>query len=147
VTCDLPRATAVARDGEPFDHVTLDYEARHRRRVRLVTARGLELLLDLPEARHLRDGDRLVLEDGRLVMVRAAPERVIEIAAADPRELARLAWHLGNRHTPTQVLPGLLRIREDHVLAEMLRALGAHVLHTEAPFDPETGAYSGSHGH
>lgn len=143
----LSRATAIVLDGEPFDQVVLDHDARHRRRVRLVTVGGLALLLDLPEARHLRDGDRLVLEDGRLVLVRAAPERVIDVHAHDASELARLAWHLGNRHTPTQVLAGALRVREDHVLADMLRGLGAHVTHTEAPFDPETGAYAGGHGH
>jgi len=142
-----PRATSVTGDGEAFDHVVLDYEARHRRRVRLVTAGGVALLLDLPEARHLRDGDRLVLEDGRRVLVHAAQEPVIDVRAHDTRELARLAWHLGNRHTPTQVLAGALRIREDHVLAEMLRGLGAHVTRAEAPFDPETGAYAGGHDH
>ena len=135
---DLPRATGVVHDGEPFDHVVLDYEARHRRRVRLVTAGGMELLLDLPEVRHLRDGDRLVLQDGRLVMIRAAPEPVIDITVHEPRELARLAWHLGNRPTPTQVRADGLR---------MLEGLGAHLTHTEAPFDPETGAYAGGHAH
>lgn len=100
-------------------------------------------MIDLPHARHLQDGDRLVLEDGRRVLVRAASEPVLDIAAPD---LARIAWHLGNRHCPTQILDGLLRIRSDHVLAEMLRGLGCTLVERMAPFEPEHGAYRG-HDH
>jgi urease accessory protein len=141
------RATAVAADGEPSDTVTLAYDDRHRRRVRLVADGGLAFLLDLAEARALRDGDRLVLEDGRRVLVRAAPEAVLEVRAGRPAALARIAWHLGNRHTPTQILDGGLRIRADHVLEHLLvEHLGAEVARATAPFDPEGGAY-GAHGH
>jgi urease accessory protein len=128
--------------------VTLPYDDRHRRRVRLSTDAGLPFLLDLPEARVLRDGDRLVLEDGRLVLVRAAPEAVLEVRArGDASALARVAWHLGNRHAPTQILDGRLRIRADHVLEHLLvEHLGAEVARATAPFDPEGGAY-GAHGH
>jgi urease accessory protein len=146
LTTALPRAIAVSREGTPADTVTLDHDARHRRRVRLVTDGGLPFLHDLPEARRLRDGDLLVLDDGRRLAVHAVPEPVLEITAPDPAALARLAWHLGNRHTPTQVLAGSLRIRDDHVLAAMLEGLGAKLTRLFAPFDPEVGAYAG-HGH
>ena len=96
----------------------------------------------------LRDGDLLALDDGRLVLVRAAPEAVLDITAADALALARIAWHLGNRHTPTQILPGCLRIRADHVLEHLLTDhLGAAVTATTAPFDPEGGAYGHGHEH
>lgn len=137
------RAVTVAGDGEPFDTLTLDHEARHCRRVRLRTDGGRDLMIDLPHARHLHDGERLVLEDGRRVRVRAAPELVLDIVAPD---LARIAWHLGNRHCPTQILAGTLRIRADHVLAEMLRGLGCTLVERTAPFEPEHGAYH-IHGH
>jgi urease accessory protein len=140
---DMLRAVAVAGDGEPFDVLTLDHEARHCRRVRVATDGGRALMIDLAHARHLRNGDRLVLEDGRRVLVRAAPEPVLDIAAAD---LARIAWHLGNRHCPTQVLDGALRIRADHVLAAMLRGLGCTLVERTAPFEPEHGAYH-THDH
>jgi very-short-patch-repair endonuclease/urease accessory protein UreE len=144
----LPRATAVAADGNPSDTVTLAYDDRHRRRLRLVTDAGSPFLLDLAEARVLRDGDRLVLDDGGLILVRAAPEAVFEIEAGDAVSLARIAWHLGNRHTPTQILPGRLRIRADHVLEHLLTDhLGAVVRPATAPFDPQGGAYGHGHDH
>jgi len=143
------RARELAPAGEPFDTVTLAYDDRHRRRVRLVTDGGAAFLLDLPEARALRHGDLLRLDDGRLVEIRAAPEEVLEVRAEDAASLARLAWHLGNRHTPIQVLvDGALRIRADHVLEHLLRDhLGAEVVRAHAPFDPEGGAYHGHHEH
>jgi urease accessory protein len=144
----MPRATVVAREGTPESSVTLVYDDRHRRRLRLVTDGGCPFLLDLPDARVLRDGDVLTLDDGTLVLVRAAAEPVLDIRAADAPALARLAWHLGNRHTPTQVLPGALRIRADHVLKHLLTDhLGASVTRLTAPFDPEGGAYGGGHHH
>lgn len=133
------RATEVASEGRPFDRVVLAYDERHRRRIRMTTEGGLAFLLDLPEARVLRQGDLLRLEDGRSVAVEAAAEELLEIRAAD---LVRVAWHLGNRHTPTQLLDGALRIRADHVLEHLLvDHLGASVAHVRAPFDPEGGAY------
>ncbi len=104
-------------------------------------------MLDLPVPAELRGGDALLLEDGRLVEVVAAPELLLEIRCADPRHLARVAWHLGNRHVPTQVLTNALRIRRDHVLAELAAQLGADVLEIEAPFDPEGGAYAAAPNH
>lgn len=138
----MPRARQLAASGDAFDTVTLTHADRHRRHIRLTTDGGTAFLLDLAQARALRDGDRLVLDDGRLVLVRAAPEDLLEVRAADPVALARLAWHLGNRHTPVQVMPGCLRLAADHVLEHLLRDhLGAQVEPCRAPFDPESGAY------
>lgn len=128
------------------DTVVLDFDDRHRRRMAMTGTRGLEFLLDLENAVALRGGDALVLEDGRLVEVVAAPEPLIEIRGSDPHHLVRLAWHLGNRHLPTQIMPRGLRIRRDHVIEAMVRGLGARVVEIEAPFDPEGGAYAGG-GH
>ena len=128
----------------PADTVVLAFDDRHRRRMAMTGTRGLTFLLDLEHALALRGGDALVLEDGRLVEVVAAPEPLIEIKGRDPQHLVRLAWHLGNRHLPTQITAKALRIRRDHVIAEMLKGLGARVVEIEAPFDPEGGAYDGS---
>jgi urease accessory protein len=130
----------------PADTVVLDFDDRHRRRMAMTGTRGLEFLLDLENAIALRGGDALVLEDGRLVEVVAAPEPLLEIRGADPQHLVRVAWHLGNRHLPTQIMPKGLRIRRDHVIEAMVRGLGARVIEIEAPFDPEGGAYAGG-GH
>ncbi len=130
---------------QEIDSILLDFDQRHRRRVRLVTAGGRALLLDLPQARRLRDGDGLVLPDG-LVRVQAAAEAVMDIHAA-PDRLMRIAWHLGNRHLPVQMLDGALRIRADHVIADMVAGLGGHVHALEAPFQPEGGAYAAAPHH
>jgi len=128
------------------DRVVLDADERHRRRIALTGEGGTAFLLDLPHATALRDGDGLVLEDGAIVRVAGKPEPLVEIAAASPHDLARLAWHIGNRHTDVQVVGDRLRIRRDHVLEDMLRGLGARLTPIEAPFDPEHGAY-GHHHH
>ena len=126
----------------PADTVVLDFDDRHRRRMAMTGTRGLEFLLDLENAVALRGGDALVLDDGRLVEVVAAPEPLVEIRGADPHHLIRVAWHLGNRHLPTQIMPKGLRIRRDHVIEAMVKGLGARVVEIEAPFDPEGGAYA-----
>jgi urease accessory protein len=132
----------------PADTVVLDFDDRHRRRMAMTGTRGLEFLLDLENAVALRGGDALVLEDGRLVEVVAAPELLAEIRASDPQHLVRLAWHLGNRHLPTQITSRGLRIRRDHVIEAMVEGLGARIIEIEAPFDPEGGAYAdGGHAH
>ncbi len=128
------------------DTVVLDFDDRHRRRMAMTGTRGLEFLLDLENATALRGGDALVLEDGRLVEVVAAPEPLVEIRGSDPHHLIRVAWHLGNRHLPTQIMPKGLRIRRDHVIEAMVKGLGARVIEIEAPFDPEGGAYA-EHAH
>ena len=126
----------------PADTVVLDFDDRHRRRVAMTGTRGLEFLLDLENAVALRGGDALVLEDGRLVEVVAAAEPLLEVKAGDPHQLIRLAWHLGNRHLPTQIMSKALRIRRDHVIEAMVKGLGARVIEIEAPFNPEGGAYA-----
>lgn len=142
--------SAAAWNDAPADTVVLDFDDRHRRRMAMTGTRGLSFLLDLPQAVALRNGDALVLEDGRLVEVVAAPEPLLEIRCADPLHLARIVWHLGNRHLPTQILARGVRIRRDHVIADMVKGLGGRVVEIEAPFDPEGGAYGGDvrpHGH
>src|SRR5258708_26387050 len=110
-------ATTQAAD----DSVLLDHDLRHRRRIALRGERGTEFLLDLPEATVLRDGDALILDDGRAVLVKAAPEPLAEIITADPAALARIAWHVGNRHLPAAISAGRLLIRRDPVIEEMER--------------------------
>lgn len=136
-------------DGAPADRITLDRDARHRRRAVMSGEAGLSFLLDEPKAVELHHGDCLELDDGRLVEVRAAPEDLIEIAAPDAGQLVRIAWHLGNRHLPTQLMDGKLRIRRDHVIEDMIARLGGQLTPVTAPFDPEGGAYGhgATHGH
>jgi urease accessory protein len=138
------------------DSVRLDHDQRNRRRMVYTTEGGRAIMLDMQRPVHLRDGQLLRLEDGALVRVDAMPEALIEIHAHSTAELVRIAWHLGNRHLPTQLLTGpnggTLRIRHDHVIAEMVEGLGGHCLPVLAPFDPEGGAYDGAgassgHGH
>jgi urease accessory protein len=126
--------------------ITLDFEARHRRRICLTLDDGEEILLHLPKAVAMSDGDGLQLEDGRWVRVQASKELLIEIRHADLAQLVRVAWHLGNRHLPTDICGPLLRIRPDHVIEEMLRGMGAELRAVDAPFQPEGGAYAG-HSH
>ena len=130
-----------------IDSIALDAHERHRRRVVLRCDRGTTFLLDLPQATALRDGDGLVLDDGAIVRIVGAPEPLVDVAAADAHELARLAWHIGNRHVDVQIVGDRLRIRRDHVIEDMLRGLGARLSPLEAPFDPEHGAYEHHHGH
>lgn len=142
----LPRATQVLPAGGWITRtarhtVTLDFDDRFRRRKRTVAEDGFAFLLDLEEATALRDGDGLLLEGGGVILVRAAPEPLVEIRADSPGKLMRLAWHLGNRHLPTEIQPEYLLIRDDHVILAMLRGLGAEVRQVSAPFNPEGGAY------
>jgi len=126
------------------DSLTLDYDNRHRRRIRLTTDAGADLLLDLPKAVAMAHGDGLRLEDGRWLGVKAAPEALVEVRAQDRTQLARIAWHIGNRHFPAQILDGAIRIRPDHVMEAMVIGLGGQVTRLEAPFQPEGGAYGGA---
>jgi urease accessory protein len=126
--------------------VTLSYLERHRRRLRLVSDQGWPLLLDLAKAVLLGEGDGLQLEDGGIVEVKAANEALLEIRAGTAG-LARLAYHLGNRHLPIQLLTDALMIRDDHVIADMVRGLGGEVRAVSRPFTPEAGAYGGGHDH
>ncbi len=139
-------------DGRAIDSITLDAHERHRRRIVLSAERGTRFLLDLPQATALHDGDGLVLDGGAVVRVVGRPEPVVEIGAADAHALARLAWHIGNRHIDVEIAGDRLRIRRDHVIEDMLRGLGARLLHIDATFNPEPGAYDHqghehNHGH
>jgi urease accessory protein len=137
-----------AAQGPIHDEVTLDFDQRHRRRLSMMGASGLEFLLDLTKAQRLRHGDALLLEDGRRVRVNAAPEPLAEIRGIATGDLVRVAWHLGNRHLPVMLGSQYLLIRRDHVIEDMVRGLGATVSHIDAPFDPEGGAYAGGgHAH
>lgn len=130
--------------GPADDSVMLDYDARFLRRKRLVSERGLAFVVDLEATASLDQGDALELADGRLVEVRAAKEQVLEVSGEN---LARLAWHIGNRHTPCQILSGKLRIQRDPVIRHMLEHLGAIVVEAEATFTPEGGAYGHGRTH
>jgi urease accessory protein len=130
-----------------IDRVLIDFDRRHRRRILLRTERGREVLLDLPQAVRLRDGDGLAV-GGNVVRVCARPEPLLEIHAHGEGKLVQIAWHLGNRHLPVQLSGDRIRIRADHVIQEMVEGLGGHVDAIEAPFDPEPGAYAaGQHHH
>jgi len=129
------------------DRVLIDFDRRHRRRILLATEGGNEVLLDLPQAVRLRHGDGLVLDGGGVVQVCAKPEPLLEIHTHGDAELVRIAWHLGNRHLPVQLLGDRIRIRADHVIEAMVEGLGGHVDPIKAPFDPEAGAYAGGHHH
>jgi len=137
-------------EGSISDHVTLDYEARFLRRKLLTTDQGQPLLVDLTQVTSLDQGGALQVTDGRLVGVRAAPEPLLQVTGPD---LPRLAWHIGNRHTPCQIEAARLLIQRDHVIHTMLTHLGAEVTDVTEPFTPEGGAYghgrthSHEHGH
>lgn len=132
---------------EKLAAITLDWGDRHRRRILLTDDAGAEFLLDLPQALHLADGDGLQIESGGWIEVRAADEAVMDVTATDAAALARLAWHIGNRHKPVQILSaGALRLPQDHVLVEMVRGLGGAVELKQAPFQPEPGAYATAKG-
>lgn len=148
------RAGAVAQAGSwpaesVADRVVLDFDHRCRRRIALKTDGGLQVLIDLPHATVLGDGDALRLDDGRFVAVVAADEALAEVGCDTREALVRVAWHLGNRHLPVQIAGDRLRIRRDHVIEDMLAKLGATVAHVTAAFDPEGGAYGEGqvHGH
>lgn len=153
----MKRATKVLNPGS-WKHsvgtVSLTYDDRYRRRTSLTDTSGTAFLLDLDKPRVLQHGEGLALEDGGVIAVVAADEPVADIHTHSVAETARIAWHIGNRHIPLQVLKnGSLRIRDDHVLVAMIEGLGAHVHRALAPFSPEGGAYSDEakahhhHGH
>ncbi|GGD36116.1 urease accessory protein UreE [Sinisalibacter lacisalsi] len=136
---DLPISRSLLKHppGQAVDHVVLDYDQRLLRRRRLVTKGGLAFLADLPEVTNLDDHWGFQLEDGRAIGVEPAPEDLVEVTG----DLARLAWHIGNRHTPCEIGAAALRIRRDHVIEAMLAQLGARLRPVTGPFRPEGGAY------
>lgn len=139
---------AAVRADKVADIVTLDHDGRSKRRVTLTGEGGLEFLLDLDKATMLGDGDAVKLEDGRLILVKAAPQELLEIRAENPLRLMKAAWHVGNRHTPAEITADAIYIENDHVLAEMVRGLGCSATSVTRPFQPERGAYDhGGHAH
>ena len=132
--------------GDAADTVTLDYEARFLRRKRLVSDGGEPFLVELAETQSLNQGEGFRLDDGRIIAVMAAAEPLLAVRHDN---LARIAWHVGNRHTPCQIADDHLLIREDKVLQAMLEGLGATITPVTAPFTPEGGAYGHgrTHGH
>lgn len=130
--------------------VTLAYDDRHRRRIKMTADDGQDFLLDLAQATYLAEGDLLELEDGNTIMVKAALEEVLDVTCHGVEDAARIAWHIGNRHTPVEVMPnGVMRLRYDHVIQDMIEGLGGHCKKKTAGFTPESGAYKsgGGHGH
>jgi urease accessory protein len=148
----MPRATSVLaaadRHGRPvIDTVILDYAQRSAQKITVTGVKGGAFEIDLQHPARLRTDDLLLLDDGGLVEVVAATEPLIEARAADVAALSRLAWHLGDRHVPVQVLPNRIRARRHVAIEALLKSLGAKVTTIEAPFEPEGGAYASSHGH
>ncbi|MGL4438045.1 MAG: urease accessory protein UreE [Bosea sp. (in: a-proteobacteria)] len=148
----MQRATAIVRKAAvKTDKVTgtvvLAHEDRQRRRAVLKTVAGTEFLLDLDKASVIDEGDAVRLEDGSLIAVHAAPEALLEIRAENPLRLMRVAWHIGNRHTPAEITSDALYIEDDHVLAEMIRGQGCSITKVTRPFRPERGAYDHANDH
>ena len=142
----------LTRHAEPGEHwdaeLAMTHELRCKTRLRTRSVDGEDVALFLPAGSPpLADGDRLQANDGRVARVRALPEPLLHVTAADARELTRAAYHLGNRHVPVQVGEGWLRMAEDSVLHTMLDQLGVSVQAVDAPFQPESGAYGGGHRH
>ena len=146
----MQRATSFKPAGSvadaPEGTVVLPHDGRHLRRKLLHLDNGDMVMLDLKEPVLFHHGDRLVLDDGTTIEIQAAEERLFEIRPRDGQHLIELAWHLGNRHLPTQIDADRILIRDDHVIVDMLKGLGAEVRKVRAPFDPEGGAY-GQHNH
>ncbi len=125
----------------PFDVIVLTHEERHLRRRVLTMQHGDDVLVDLPQARVLAHGERLLLEDGRHIEVIAAEEDLMEVRASPAVSLAELAWHIGNRHLLAQIEDRRILLPRDHVIRDMLRGLGAWVRNVSEPFEPVRGAY------
>lgn len=145
----LPASRSLRRAGkwqQADDRVSLNYDERFLRRKVLSTEQDFRFVVDLEQTSSLAHGDAFQLEDGRLVEVLAAEEQLIEVTGQD---LTRLAWHIGNRHTPCQIEPDRLMIQRDHVMRQMLEQLGANLRDVVEPFSPEGGAYGHgrTHGH
>ena len=132
---------AEAMGDEPFALVTLDADERHIRRKRLTLGNGEDIVVDFEKPVRLEQGDRLVLEDGRVAQVVAAEEHLMEVRARDQRHLVELAWHIGNRHLPAQIDRDRILLRRDHIIRAMLEQLGATVRDVTEPFAPQHGAY------
>jgi urease accessory protein len=148
----MPRATRVLKasergSGAVLDTLILPYAQRQAQKGFLFGIKGTCVELDLAEPVRLKTDDALLLDDGGLVEVVAEPEPLIEARAENTKALARLAWHLGDRHVPVQVLERRLRVRREPAVEDLLAMLGAKLVPIEAPFEPEGGAYEHAQGH
>jgi urease accessory protein len=149
----MPRAirvlTPAERNDNPADDtLILPHAQRQAQKGFLFGIKGICVELDFAEPVRLRTDDALLLDDGKLVEVVAEPEPLIEVRAADLPALARLAWHLGDRHVPVQILERKLRLKRDPAIETLLQSLGAKLVAIEAPFEPEGGAYAApAHDH
>ncbi|RRD27048.1 urease accessory protein UreE [Brucellaceae bacterium VT-16-1752] len=146
------RATNIIRaheviDAVPAAHAVLERDERHLRRKAITLDSGEKVLADFPEPVVLEHGDRIVLDDGREIEIRAASEELYEIHGRDQLHIAELAWHIGNRHLEAQIEADRIFILRDHVIKAMLEGLGATVTDVVAIFSPLRGAYSGGHSH
>jgi len=137
----------LATAGEPSDRLVLTWELRRKSRLKATTASGREVGLFLPRGTVLLDGHLMKASDERIIAVEAAPEDVSTIASPDAMLLARVAYHLGNRHVRTQVGPGFTRYRHDRAIDDLVRKLGAQVTVEEVPFEPERGTKDHAHDH
>jgi urease accessory protein len=138
----IPRA---AYRLEVKGQLKLPFDSRQKSRLRTKLVSGEEVALLLPRGEILRGGDLLTASDGRVIVVVAEPEKLLHVVCSSSTELAKAAYHLGNRHVPVQVGEGFLRLAADHVLEEMLKKMGAKVTSVNGPFEPEAGAYAGGH--
>jgi urease accessory protein len=129
------------------ERLVLPFELRQKSRLRTRLESGKEAALFLERGAVLRGGDKLQADNGSIIEVIAAPERLLVVSARDPRELARAAYHLGNRHIPVEVGANQLKLEYDHVLEIMLRGLAVDITEAKGPFEPEAGAYGGGHQH
>jgi urease accessory protein len=148
----MPRAVAILRagqnrSGEIVDTVLLDYDQRRTPDGVLTGLKGTQVQVAIAKSESLATDDCLVLDDGRLIEIVARPEPLLEVRAGDAAGMARLAWHLGDRHIPAELHERRLRVRRDPAVEKLLASLGAKVLPIDAPFQPEGGAYSGGHQH
>lgn len=148
----MSRAVAILRAGQKrsgaiIDTLLLDYDQRRAPGGALTGLKGTPVEIAMANAASLATDDCLVLEDGSLIEIVARPEPLLEVRAADVAGMARLAWHLGDRHIPAELHERRLRVRRDPAVETLLASLGAKGLVIEAPFEPEGGAYSGGHHH
>ncbi len=148
----MPRAVRILKPAERAgrtvaDTVILDYAQRSAQKIAVTGVKGASVQIDLAAPARLRTDDALLLDDGSVVEVVAAPEPLLEARAADLAQLARLAWHLGDRHVPAQLFANRIRVRAEANIEELLTALGAKLARIEAPFEPEGGAYEAAHAH
>jgi urease accessory protein len=143
----FPIKPNAAYDVKVRGQLRMTFDRRQKSRQLATLVNGETVAIVLERGMVLRGGDWVVASDGRVIEVLAETEKVLHVECDTPQSLARVAYHLGNRHVPVQVGDGWLRLAADHVLEEMVKGLGARVSELEAPFEPEAGAYGAHHRH